>query len=1132
MAEHTVMLELEQASHLFMAPPDLITREQRQAAQDVILNFRKTRMPYGLCQYILENSKNDYTLFQAATTIKEAIVRDWTLMGPDAVESLRSFLLRYITNHITLQSYVREQILQTVAVILKRATLDKKGKSCDGLFEDVTALISSGNITMQLVACSMLTSLLNEYSYTSRTSSVGLTWEFHIKCKRAFEQSDLKRVFMFTLQVLNEIEAQPSPLSREATAFLNRILSIAEQVLNWEFTPRGVRMHHAFVSNPNATLKPPESWSDVLLEKNTLSLFFRIHMKARFNSEMAHHSIQCLVQLASLNGLIFTKETQPQYLAQFIEGFLQMLSQIDLQEYENFSVASIFKNLLLMFPIQNFNSLDVVLFKSFVQTLTALTCSMSQLAAQEESMHKDDRIHMESYEKLLESWSCLTREVSSLPPETLISPATQIFNSYLQCHLAPPDGVRSMNADESEEDIGETEEDDREKFSDQLCCIGALGRIIPAHTVPLLAKLLEDRVSQISNHLHRYQQQRDMVSSHETTVDLSGLHSLQEDLHWLILVTGNLLADAADGETATIPSTIMKYSMDQAKTTDINLTLKMFSSPGQKLEPSHEQNVDPVIRLITAVFRLCEVENRAVDAKLNEFLSPQVGSTIMWFLERWADAYVLHDEMDYTEMSLMLATAFGMDTEGVKWTVNFILQKIFSTLSVWGSEPALISDTLELLIDMAEQSSRAMYLTQTDVLWNLAKLESNQQPPVATLPPDGRRQFMKAMVLAGCGIKDSAQEEHYWKLLLQSNRERFLVLVESPDFKVGKETSRQQFLYLLETLIGVATATQNSIAKEMYQFMAPLLAHIIKAIDLLHNYEDVVTTSFELFSEVVARMLPFLNSQDSQTLYQLSLSAIQMFARHNLGRQCISAEDEQETKFKDIILIMEMLTNLMSKDLLGFNKEEQANKENPGIDGATVVIYGLELIVPLMSAEMLKFPVLCSCYFRLISFLSDLHSDKFCQLPEPLFNNIMASVELGFNSSTSDVMRMLFESLLAIATHSFQNSQTTQHLQATLGHFLKVVFQLLVLENFDLSLQEVGSTTLFCLICCNQDLYRDLVNQLIQVQPEEYKQRLLQAFNELTPQSLQLSITRQNKITFRANFDMFLNNVRGFLCVR
>lgn len=55
-------------------------------------------------------------------------------------------------------------------------------------------------------------------------------------------------------------------------------------------------------------------------------------------------------------------------------------------------------------------------------------------------------------------------------------------------------------------------------------------------------------------------------------------------------------------------------------------------------------------RLIAAVFRLCEVENQAVDAKLVDFLSPQVGSTVMWFLERWSDAYVLHDEMDYVEV--------------------------------------------------------------------------------------------------------------------------------------------------------------------------------------------------------------------------------------------------------------------------------------------------------------------------------------------------------------------------------------------------------------------------------------------------------------------------------------------------
>ena len=41
----------------------------------------------------------------------------------------------------------------------------------------------------QLVACSMLSALLNEYSSSSRMSSVGFTWEFHMKCKQVFEVS-------------------------------------------------------------------------------------------------------------------------------------------------------------------------------------------------------------------------------------------------------------------------------------------------------------------------------------------------------------------------------------------------------------------------------------------------------------------------------------------------------------------------------------------------------------------------------------------------------------------------------------------------------------------------------------------------------------------------------------------------------------------------------------------------------------------------------------------------------------------------------------------------------------------------------------------------------------------------------
>jgi len=47
-----------------------------------------------------ETCNNDYVLFQAASTIKEAVVREWTLLQPNDVESLRTYLLHYVTQNM------------------------------------------------------------------------------------------------------------------------------------------------------------------------------------------------------------------------------------------------------------------------------------------------------------------------------------------------------------------------------------------------------------------------------------------------------------------------------------------------------------------------------------------------------------------------------------------------------------------------------------------------------------------------------------------------------------------------------------------------------------------------------------------------------------------------------------------------------------------------------------------------------------------------------------------------------------------------------------------------------------------------------------------------------------------------
>ena len=75
------------------------------------------------------------------------------------------------------------------------------------------------------------------------------------------------------------------------------------------------------------------------------------------------------------------------------------------------------------------------------------------------------------------------------------------------------------------------------------------------------------------------------------------------------------------------------------------------------------------------------MEKRAADAGYVALLSPEVSSTVTWFLRRYALTYLSAQETYYSEMSPALLTAFGQNTEGAAWTVNFLLGKVISNLN-------------------------------------------------------------------------------------------------------------------------------------------------------------------------------------------------------------------------------------------------------------------------------------------------------------------------------------------------------------------------------------------------------------------------------------------------------------------
>ncbi|KAK2113651.1 Exportin-4 [Saguinus oedipus] len=258
-----------------------------------------------------------------------------------------------------------------------------------------------------------------------------------------------------------------------------------------------------------------------------------------------------------------------------------------------------------------------------------------------------------------------------------------------QCHLAAPDGTRNLTANGvascEEEEISEIQEDERDQFSDQLASVGMLGRIAAEHCIPLLTSLLEERVTR----LHGY-----------------------------------LFADDTQGETLLIPPEIMEYSIKHSFEVDINTTLQILGSPGEKASSIPGYNrTDSVIRLLSALLRVSEVESQAIRADLTHLLSPQMGKDIVLFLKRWLKTYLLVDEKLYDQISLPFSTAFRAGAEGSQWITGYLLEKVISNFSVWSSEQDLVNDIVQLLVTLMERRERAILIIQCENWWNLAKQE-------------------------------------------------------------------------------------------------------------------------------------------------------------------------------------------------------------------------------------------------------------------------------------------------------------------------------------------------------------------------------------------------------------------------
>uniref|UniRef100_A0A915IE64 Exportin-4 n=1 Tax=Romanomermis culicivorax TaxID=13658 RepID=A0A915IE64_ROMCU len=189
-----------------------------------------------------------------------------------------------------------------------------------------------------------------------------------------------------------------------------------------------------------------------------------------------------------------------------------------------------------------------------------------------------------------------------------------------------------------------------------------------------------------------------------------------------------------------------------------------------------------------------------------------------------------------------------------------------------------------------------------------------------------------------------------------------------------------------------------------------------------------------------------------------------------------------------------------------------------------------------MKDDFLKYPSICSQLFRLITSLCQLYPSSVMGYSSEFRRNTLLLIERGLSFDYgNDTVKSCLDILQVLASFAHNLSDdVVVNVKMDLGHFIKIVFETSLKCSSQIDLLHDSTACLFALICLNEALYQNFVQQLIYTHHDQSTQRsLVESFGKLLPHSvhgLKAQQYRKERLSFRDRFETFLDNIQGTLC--
>ncbi|GJN20859.1 hypothetical protein PR202_gb08288 [Eleusine coracana subsp. coracana] len=1037
-----------------------------------------------------ETSQMPNARFQAAGAIGDAAIREWGILADDNKRSLILYCLNYVMEHASSpDGYVQSKVSAVAARLLKRGWVEFPDQDKATIFFEVEQSIRGiHGPNRQFAAINFLENLISEFSPLT-ASAMGLPKEFHEQCEWSTEVHFLKMLKINSGLRSDTINLKKFERSLVKPGSMWREILISSGHTTW-------------VLNFYTTLRQKYSY-DTLWVDSPLSVSCR----------------QLIVQLCSLAGSVFPNDNgdaqvnhlmhilaaavlwiePPDAIAasirnggsesEFIDGCHVLLSVASL------TTTSLFDNLLK--SIRQYGTINL---------LSALTAEAVKSVLDNQS--EEETWGSDALDILLETWNVILGDVDA--DKTPISAdgalaASSLFKIIVDSHL------KAAAADSAFEDTDDTEyfHVSVSKRDEQLALYALIARAAADTTIPYLAQLFSERFARLS--------QKNGESDPTQTL---------EELYWLLLITSHVLTDSGEGETLLIPEALQagfpnvfeaaQHPVVTLSWSIINFTRQCldpgirakFFSPRlmecQGFLPASVANLPPKSYSDMSLRELIDLLKARLEAKEKAANGAAVLAQSIMVVPAAKEkkvecaAVLIQTAMVVPETatpssSLFLAAPFvplrrkktkkrkvtaaplplspSRQPMACLWTYHLCS---FTYGVVVISPEQTLRDPPEGALEGLRRGPRALttYQGENELQDSWRDLTRAFASGRSLLSLSGRlqRSLAETLACAAACIEDPEASAQYLRELMGPVAGCLVENASRSDLKSVAQQADVTYMVccLLERLRGAARAAQPRTQKVLFEMGHTVMNSLLTLLEAYKNQSTVVYMILKFVVDFVDGQAVFLDAKETSALVMLSLSSS-------------LRNESQAEKYKDLRALLRLLTNICSKDLVGFlSDSDEGSPDIAEIGNYIPEHYAFKSFskfchlcwscTPLISLDLLKYPKLSRDYFVLTSHLLEVYPEKDSDIVERCLAGANALASYHFREKLGGRGGLDSQLMESEGSHGKVQERIS-------SHFLRLILQLLLFEDFRVELAGSAADALLPLLFCEQELYQGQYHQ-------------------------------------------------------